>query len=176
MLLISRLSYKVSFPRLHSTLLPQASGRRTWTAAGWTTSRGFHPPAGSLSAALLACGWDGAGVSLSLAGFMAKQPATGCFSDGCDRSAPSLAVIDKSGRIHCNLAAFTGGPGASSCVAFPLGTCQERIQVFGYEIVKEHWRRPLFCLLLFYWELFSSLRTSNFKFFKIFCLRLLMAF
>ncbi len=119
MLLISRLSCKVSFPRLHSTLLPQASGRRTWTAAGWTTSRGFHPPAGSLSAALLACGWDGAGVSLSLAGFMAKQPATGCFSDGCDRSAPSLAVIDKSGGIHCNLAAFTGGLGASSSVAVP---------------------------------------------------------
>ena len=25
---------------------------------------------------------------------MAKQPATGCFLDRCDRSAPSLAVFD----------------------------------------------------------------------------------
>ena len=34
---------------------------------------------------------------------MAKQSATGCFSDGCDRFAPSLAVIDKGGRFYCNL-------------------------------------------------------------------------
>ena len=109
-----------------------------------------------------------------LTGFMAKQSATGCFLDGCDRSAPSLAVIDKSGRIHCNLSAFTGGLGASSCVAFPLGACQERIQVFGYEIVKEQKRRPLFCLLLFYWELFLDFMTRNFNFSKIlfFCLEI----
>jgi hypothetical protein len=94
---------------------------------------------------------------------MAKQPATGCFSDGCDRFAPSLAVIDKGGRIHCNLSAFTGGLGASSSVAFPLGACQERIQVFGCSVVKEQERQPLFCLLPFYWELFSPLTTNNFR-------------
>ena len=42
-LLISRLSCKVSFLRLHSTLLPQTSGRKTWTAVGWTASWDFHP-------------------------------------------------------------------------------------------------------------------------------------
>ena len=138
---------------------------------------GLSPPAGSLSAAPIACGCGWAEVSLSLTGFMAKQLATGCFSDGCDRSAPSLAVIDKGGRIHCNLAAITGGPGASSCVALPLGTCQERIQVFGYEIFNVHRRRsfvlPL-TFLLVYWELFLDFMTRNFNFSKIlfFCLEI----
>ena len=109
-----------------------------------------------------------------LTGFMAKQLAVGCFSDGCDRSAPSLAVIDKGGRIHCNLSAFTGGLGASSSVAFPLGACQERIQVFGYLVVKEQMRLPSFRLLLSYWELIFDFMTRNFNFSKIlfFCLEI----
>ena len=40
---------------------------------------GISPPAGSLSAALLACDWDWTEVSLSSFHVIALHPATGCF-------------------------------------------------------------------------------------------------
>ena len=66
-------------------------------------------------------------------GVVAKQPATGCFVDGWDRSAPYLAVVDRCGSAWLSepnrkvwvsssatlCCASTGGLGASSSVACP---------------------------------------------------------
>ena len=100
---------------------------------------GVSPPAGSLSAALLA--WSpfrwGLGLDGSIIvpdGVIAKQFAIGCFADGWNRSAPYLAVVDRCrsawlsepnrnvwvssfATLRC---ASTGGLGASSGVARPF--------------------------------------------------------
>ena len=100
---------------------------------------GVSPPAGSLSAALLA--WSpfrwGLGLDGSIIvpdGVIAIQLAIGCFADGWNRSAPYLAVVDRCrsawlsepnrnvwvssfATLRC---ASTGGLGASSGVARPF--------------------------------------------------------
>lgn len=65
-------------------------------------------------------------------GVVAKQPATGCFSGGWDRFAPSLAVID----AGCPAQVVLAHPPAS--LAPFTGPRQERIQVVGYSIFKLH--------------------------------------
>lgn len=110
LLLILRLHIRVVFLwRSYSTLLPQAQKPVPPALAlqgnhlnrGWLHRvMGVSPPAGSLSAALLA--WSpfrwGLGLDGSIIvpdGVIAKQPATGCFVDGWTRLAPYLAVVDR---------------------------------------------------------------------------------
>lgn len=152
MLLISRLSYKVSFPRLHSTLLPQASGRRTWTAAGWVASRGFHPRQDLCRLPSLLAAGTGQEYHYLWQGSWRNSPPQAVFRT--DVTAlhlrwPYLIKAEEFTAISPCLQVVLAHPPASLS---PLvkGACQERIQIFGYEIVKEHKRCPLRCLLLFY--------------------------
>ena len=124
---------------------------------------GVSPPAGSLSAALLA--WSpfrwGLGLDGSIIvpdGVIAKQPATGCFVDGWTRLAPYLAVVDrgsilqscKKERKNVQMTSFAVSAGPLQVVlAHPpaslapvKGPCQEGIQMIGYSIFKEHEREP----------------------------------
>ena len=128
---------------------------------------GLSPPAGSLSAALLA--WSsfrwGLGLDGSIIvpdGVIAIQLAIGCFVDGWTRLAPYLAVVDR-GEIRqaviteqkcigvfvfnpCR--SSTGGLGASSSVAcFFQKPRQESIQTIGYLVFKEQVRSSSFSLV-----------------------------
>ena len=124
---------------------------------------GVSPPAGSLSAALLA--WSpfrwGLGLDGSIIvpdGVVAIQLAIGCFVDGRIRLAPYLAVVDrgsilqscKKERKNVQMTSFAVSAGPLQVVlAHPpaslapvKGPCQEGIQMIGYSIFKEHEREP----------------------------------
>lgn len=107
-----------------------------WTAVG-AASRESHPRQDlcrppSLLGPRITGGWDWTGVSLSLTESLRTQPATGCFSGGWNRWAPSLAVIDAGLPAQVVLA----HPPAS--LAPFSGPRQERIQVVGYSVFKLH--------------------------------------
>lgn len=94
---------------------------------------------------------------------LARQPTTGCFVDGWDRSAPSLAVIDAE-QLR------TGGLGAPSSVAWPLSGSRrrERVQdrIFTCQKANAEW--PLKVPLYFHHDIKTKSRSSKIKFFQKF--------
>ena len=124
---------------------------------------GISPPAGSLSAALLA--WSpfrwGLGLDGSIIvpdGVVAIQLAIGCFVDGRIRLAPYLAVVDR-GEIRQAVITEQKCIGDFVCslyqnlyrwfsrilqrrLPFFRGPRQVGIQMIGYSVYKEHERKP----------------------------------
>ena len=143
-LLLSRLSYKVSLTRLHSTLLPQTSGRRTWAAVGWTASQEFHPrqdlcrPPSLLDP--LNGGWDWTGVSPWQVLLRNSLPQAVFRTDvtALHLRWPYLIKAEEFTAILPRLQVVLAHPPAS--LASFKRPCQERIQVFGCEVFKEHGR------------------------------------
>ena len=132
-LLILRLhSCVVSYAPVFDTTSP--GGRATDLDRSWLHCvMGVSPPRGSLPAALLACGWDWAEVSLSLAESLRNSPPQAVlWTDGPARHliwpsliegvSGSLAKPNEkcAGDFICSLCrTSTGGLGASSSVACP---------------------------------------------------------
>ena len=81
---------------------------------------GLPPPAGSLPAVLLACGWDWAGVLLFDRGSWRNSPPQAVFWTDVIALHLRWPYLISTNRIRCNLTALTGGLGASSLVAAPF--------------------------------------------------------
>lgn len=122
---------------LHSTLLPQAHGRRHGQRLASPLHGNLTP--GRISVGRPPCmipesrgGWDWAGVSLSLTESLRTQPATGCFSGGWNRFAPYLAVID----AGCPAQVVLAHPPASLA---PLGASSGTYpgrRIFGFQAAR----------------------------------------
>src|SRR5699024_9061089 len=135
-LLILRLhSCVISYAPVFDTTSP--GGRATDLDRSWLHCvMGVSPPRGSLPAALLACGWDWAEVSLSLAESL--------------RNSPPQAVLWTDGSAwHLIWPSLMQGLSAQVVLAHPpaslapvKGPRQEGIQMIGYLIFKEHERKP----------------------------------
>ena len=134
-----------NYVHLYSTRLPQVSGRQLTDRAG-ARHGNFTPPRISPSSPHCVRLWLGRSIITRLLTRVvsgsaelehnARQPATGCFVDGWNRSAPYWAVMDAD--LVC-----TGGLGASSSVASasPSGASRQRTYpVAGSSIFKEQKR------------------------------------
>ncbi len=113
---------------LYSTLLPQMYGRLPEVRLVGPCHGIFTPVRISHSRPPCVIPIMGAGTGRKYppAGVMARQPTTGCFWDGWNRSSPCLAVI-----LH-RVKPCAGGLGAPSPVAH---RCRERVQdrIFNFQ-------------------------------------------
>ena len=132
-LLILRLhSCVVSYAPVFDTTSP--GGRATDLDRSWLHCvMGVSPPRGSLPAALLACGWDWAEVSLSLTESLRNSPPQAVLWTDGYRSAPFLAVFDA--ELYPAQVVLAHPP-ASLQPSSRRASRQRTYPVAGYEVFK----------------------------------------